>query len=103
MASIIDRIAGAESDAQQRKRDAAVKAREMIADAQAKAKNDISSAAKSAAEHKNRAAAEAEIKGEALFKEIFDKNAVDTEEYCAAASKNIGAAADYIVKRALEL
>ncbi len=103
MTSLIDRITEAEAQAQSKKRDASVKAREMVADARTRAAASVSEAAKSASERKNAASANAEIKGEALFKEIFDKNSARADEYCAAAEKKFESAVDHIIKKALEL
>lgn len=96
---MIERIAQAESEAAQLKKDAAAKARELVNQAAAKAGEDVARARENARAAIDDARAEAEREGEALSCGIIEKSAAEADKACDAARANMDKAVALILER----
>lgn len=103
MTSIIDRISEAEQKAAEIKKEAVLKVKSIVADAELTAKNNVSQASKKAVGIKNGYISEAEHKAASLSEEILSANVVKAEEFCTKSFQNMDSAVDYIIERALAL
>lgn len=99
MPSIIDRITNAEAEAAALKRDAAVKARQAIAEASSEAQRLVAGARDQGREELIEAQARAEEEGQKIAADIRAAKAREADAVCAAAGKNMDAAVGYILER----
>ena len=99
MPSMIERIAKAEEDALQIKRDAHAAARETVAAAESDAAKTVAAASEAVRPLLNEALAAAEKEGEALAAKIIGEQAQVTQEKCAAAALRLDGAVAMILER----
>lgn len=102
MPSIIEQITAAEAQAAALKKDEAAAGREAAAKAQQEAKALLEAARERGRARIAELSAKAEVEGAKLAEDIRAKNASETDEACAAASKKLPEAVGYILERVVK-